>query len=108
MRRLRNTSTRRLYATLAAVAALAVTGGIAQAALSGADAPPRKPLDRAVHDALNAPHVAGIAARIEFTNALLPAGSLPDDAVSPLAEGAEGRLWMTEDGRFRLELQSTA
>src|ERR671917_2581141 len=102
MRRLRNTSTRRLYATLAAVAALAVTGGIAQAALSGADAPPAKPLDRAVHDALRAPDVAGITARIEFTNALLPAGALPAGAASPLATGAEGRLWLAADGRLRL------
>ena len=36
-----------------------------------------------------------------FTNALLPAGSLPDGAGSPLAGGADGRLWMTADGRFR-------
>jgi outer membrane lipoprotein-sorting protein len=108
MRRLRTTSTRRLWAMLAAVAALAVSGGIAQAALSGADTPPPKPLDRAVHDALRAPDVAGIAARIEFTNALLPGGSLPQGSVSPLAEGAEGRLWLTQDGRFRLELQSDA
>jgi outer membrane lipoprotein-sorting protein len=105
MRSLRTITTRRLYAIVAAVAALAVTGGIAQAALSGADAPPAKPLDRAVHDALNAPEVAGITARIEFTNALLPGGALPEGG-SPLAGGAEGRLWMTADGRFRLELQS--
>jgi outer membrane lipoprotein-sorting protein len=108
MRSLRTITTRRLYAIVALVAALAVTGGIAQAALSGADAPPAKPLDRAVHDALDAPPVPGITARIEFTNALLPAGSLPDGAGSPLAGGADGRLWMTGDGRFRLELQSAA
>jgi outer membrane lipoprotein-sorting protein len=108
MRSLRTTPTRRLYAVVAVVAALAVTGGIAQAALSGADTPAPKALDRAVHDALRAPDAAGVTARIEFTNALLPAGSLPDGAGSPLAGGADGRLWMTADGRFRLELQSAA
>ncbi|MGH2948738.1 MAG: LolA family protein [Solirubrobacteraceae bacterium] len=108
MRRLRTASTRRLYAIVAAVAALAAGGGIAQAALSGSnDTPPPKPLDRAVHDALTAPDVQGVTARIEFTNDLLPAGSLPEGAVSPLAAGAEGRLWMSGE-RFRLELQSDA
>ena len=48
----------------------------------------------------------GITARIEFTNGLLPSGSLPSGTASPLAAGAKGRLWMTGDGRFRIELQS--
>jgi hypothetical protein len=109
MRRLRTIPIRRLYAIVAAVAALAITGGIAQAALSGSDERPApKPLDRAIHDAVTAPAVEGITARIEFTNGLLPGGALQGDAVSPLAEGAEGRLWMTRDGRLRLELQSEA
>jgi outer membrane lipoprotein-sorting protein len=107
MRSLRTIPTRRLYAIVAVVAALAVTGGIAQAALSGADTPPAKPLDRAVYDAVRAPHAAGITARIEFSNALLPGGSLPEGG-SPLAGGADGRLWMAADGRFRLELQADA
>jgi outer membrane lipoprotein-sorting protein len=108
MKTLRTFPARRLYGIVAAVVALTVTGGIAQAALSGGDKPDPKPLDRAVYDALNAPAVDGITARIEFTNGLLPSGSLPDGTVSPLAAGAEGRLWMTNDGRFRLELQSDA
>jgi hypothetical protein len=112
MRRLRTIPIRRLYAIVAAVAALAITGGIAQAALSGSDERPApKPLDRAIHDAVTAPAVEGITARIEFTNGLLPAGAMQGEegeAASPLAEGAEGRLWMTRDGRLRLELQSEA
>ena len=107
MRRLRTTSTRRLYAIVAAVAVLTVTGGIAQAALNGSgSAPDPKPLDRAVLDALRAPDVEGVSARVTFTNGLLPGGSLPNGGGSPLAEGAEGRLWAAGDGRFRLELQS--
>jgi outer membrane lipoprotein-sorting protein len=106
MRRLRTTSTRRLYAIAAAVAVIAAGGGIAQAALGGSEPrPDPKPLDRAVLDAVNAPAVDGVSARIEFTNGLLPGGSLPEGG-SPLAAGAEGRLWLAADGALRLELQS--
>jgi outer membrane lipoprotein-sorting protein len=107
MRYLRTISTRRLYGLVAVIALLAATAGIAQAALGGsASAPDPKPLDRAVLDALRAPKVDGISARIKFTNGLLPGGSLPNGGGSPLAQGAEGRLWVAGDGRFRLELQS--
>src|SRR5215213_10706962 len=107
MRLLRTISTRRLYGVLAAVALLAATAGIAQAALGGsASAPEPKPLDRAVLDALQAPDVQGVSARVKFTNGLMPGGTLPDGSGSPLAEGAEGRVWLAGDGRFRLELQS--
>jgi outer membrane lipoprotein-sorting protein len=93
---------------LAATVALALSAGFAQAALDGTEKPDPKPLDRAILDAVNAPAVDGVSARITFTNGLLPAGSLPGDAASPLAEGAEGRLWLAADGRARLELQSEA
>ena len=106
MTRLRTISSRRLAALVAAVAVLAVTAGIAQAGLGSDPKPAPKALDRAVHDALRAPAVAGITARIEFTNGLLPTGSLPGGGGGPLAAGANGRLWMAGDGRFRLELQS--
>jgi outer membrane lipoprotein-sorting protein len=107
MRRLRTIATRRLYGILAVVAARAATAGIAQAALGGSSAPDPKPLDRAVLDALRAPQIQGVSARVKFTNGLLPGGSLPNGG-SPLAQGAEGRLWLAGDGRFRLELQSDA
>lgn len=109
MRRLRTLPTRRLWAIVAAVAALAVTAGIAQAALSGGgDKPAPKALAQAIHDALRAPQVKGVTATIHFTNNLLPSGTLPQGATSPLASGADGRLWLTADGRARLELQSDA
>jgi outer membrane lipoprotein-sorting protein len=108
MRRLRTTSTQRLVTIVASVVALALTGAFAQAAISGNDPKPEpKPLDRAVHDAVTAPPVDGVSARITFTNGLLPSGSLPNGGGSPLAAGAEGRLWLA-DGRARLELQSDA
>jgi outer membrane lipoprotein-sorting protein len=108
MRRLRTISTRRLYGLVAVVVLVAATAGIAQAALRGsASPPPAKPLDRAVLDALRAPEIAGVSARVTFTNGLLPAGSLPGDSgVSPLAAGGEGRIWVASDGRFRIELQA--
>src|ERR671923_2131095 len=109
MRRLRTTSTQRLITVVAAVVALALTGALAQAAITGSDPKPDpKPLDRAVHDALTARPVQGVTARVTFTNGLLPAGSLPQGASSPLAAGAEGRLWLADGGRARLELQSDA
>jgi outer membrane lipoprotein-sorting protein len=109
MRRLRTTSTQRLLTIVAAVVALALTGALAQAAIGGSDPQPDpKPLDRAVHDAVTAPAVDGVSARVTFTNGLLPSGSLPGGASSPLAAGAEGRLWLARDGRARLELQSEA
>jgi len=105
MRFLRTLSPRRLTAIVVVVAALAATAAVAQAGLIGSDPKPEpKALDRAVLDAVNAPPVKGISARIEFTNSLLPAGTMPGG--SPLVSGAEGRLWTTNDGRFRLELQS--
>ncbi|HET8755512.1 MAG TPA: DUF2092 domain-containing protein [Solirubrobacteraceae bacterium] len=106
MRRLRTLSTRRLYGVLAVIAALAATAGIAQAALNGASAPEPKPLDRAVYDALRAPDIAGVSARVKFTNGLLPGGSTVGSDTSPILEGAQGRVWVAGDGRFRLELQA--
>jgi outer membrane lipoprotein-sorting protein len=106
MRRLRTLSTRRLYGVLAVIAALAATAGIAQAALDDASAPERKPLDRAVYDALRAPQIDGVSARVKFTNGLVPGGSTLDNGTSPILAGAEGRVWVSGDGRFRLELQA--
>jgi outer membrane lipoprotein-sorting protein len=108
MRRLITLPARRLWTLLAAVCVLVLGAGIAQAALrSGGDTPPAKPLDRAIRAAVAAPDAPGISARIEFVNHLLPSGSVGGQAGgSPLLKGATGRLWLTGDGRMRLELQS--
>ncbi|MDA0180673.1 hypothetical protein OJ997_10250 [Solirubrobacter phytolaccae] len=106
MRRLRTASTRRLL-TIVAVLVAAVTGaGIAQAALTTGEKPAPKPLDRALFDAANAKPVEGVTARIKFSNNLLPSGSLPQGTASPVLTGATGRLWLSDDGKLRLELQS--
>ena len=106
MRRLRTTSTRRLLTILACAAVLVTSAAIAQAALGGSGpVPAPKALAQAIRDAINAPSQDGLTARISFTNNLLPAGSLPGTS-SALTSGADGRLWLTKDGRLRLELQS--
>jgi outer membrane lipoprotein-sorting protein len=106
---LRTVSTRRLLVLLAAAVAVAAGGAaIAVAARGGGPTPPAKPLDRAIHDALAAPEPAGITARVKFTNKLFPSGALLGNAGSALMSGASGRLWVTNDGRGRIELQSDA
>ncbi|MDO8213777.1 hypothetical protein [Conexibacter sp. CPCC 206217] len=107
MNRLRTLSTRKLTAIIAGLVVLIAGAGIAQAAIGGSGAvPPRTSLAFAVREALAAPQVKGISARIEFTNRLIPSGAMPASAASPLLSGASGRLWWASDGRFRLELQS--
>ncbi len=75
--------------------------------------PPPKPLADAVHDALSAPKVDGVSARIQFTNHLLEGANLANGggeagqiSSSPLLTGASGRLWIGSNGQARLELQS--
>jgi len=105
---LRRISTRRLL--LICALALAVVGGgtaVALAATSGSgETPPPKPLANAVEDALNAPEVPGISARIEFTNNLIDASSI--QGADPILSGATGRLWASpaDGGKLRLELQA--
>jgi hypothetical protein len=108
MRRLRTAPLHTIALAAAVVVALTVGAvGIAQA-VGGGGTPPRQPLAQAVYDAARAPDPQGITARIHFTNGLLPSGSLPQGATSPVITGADGRLWLTNDGRLRLELQSDA
>jgi outer membrane lipoprotein-sorting protein len=108
MRRLRTTPLHQIGLAAALVVTLVIGGvGIAQA-VGGGGTPPPKPLDRALYDAARAPEPEGITARIHFSNNLLPSGSLPQGSGSPVITGADGRLWLTDDGRLRLELQSDA
>ncbi|HMJ74108.1 MAG TPA: hypothetical protein VK471_12195 [Solirubrobacterales bacterium] len=107
MTALRRISTRRLLALCAVtvVAAIGVTA-VAMAMSGGGPKPPPKPLANAVHDALGAPSVPGISARIQFTNHLVDASSI--EGTDPLLAGASGRLWASPEagGKLRLELQS--
>jgi outer membrane lipoprotein-sorting protein len=110
VRLLRTLSTPRLLLLVAVVVAVATgAAAIAVAARGGSgETPPPKPLAEALHDAATAPEAAGVTARIEFSNRLFPSGSLIGSVGSALMSGASGRLWATNDGRGRLELQSDA
>lgn len=106
---LRRLSTRSLILVLAAVGAFAAAGAaLALAAGGGGPTPPPKPLDQAIHDALSAAHPDGVTARVKFTNNLFPSGALQGQDASALMSGGSGRLWLTSDGRGRIELQSDA
>jgi hypothetical protein len=107
---LRRLSTRSLIVLVVAVLGLAGGGAaIAVAAGGGGPTPAPKPLDQAIHDALAAPSPDGVTARVVFTNKLFPSGALLGGQVgSALLSGASGRLWLTADGRGRIELQSNA
>lgn len=98
---------------LCAVALAVGVGATALAlAVSAGPVPPPKPLAEAVHDALTAPPVQGLSARIELTDRLIEGSNLTSGgeasqlASSPLLSGGSGRLWVGADGRARLELQS--
>jgi outer membrane lipoprotein-sorting protein len=106
---LRRASTKSLIIVIVAVCALAAGGAaIATAAGGGGPTPPPKPLDQAINDALSANPPAGITADVQFTNNLFPSGALLGQAGSALMTGASGRLWLTNDGHGRIELQSDA
>ncbi|HEY2283216.1 MAG TPA: hypothetical protein VGH60_06655 [Solirubrobacteraceae bacterium] len=83
-------------------------------ALGTGPTPPPKPLADAVHQALVAPPVEGVTARIQLTDHLLEGANLASGGAggagqlssNPLLNGGSGRLWIAKDGRARLELQS--
>ena len=104
---LRRLPTSRLLLLAALVCAVLGAGtALAAGALGGSGPkPPAKPLAVALHDALAAKPVAGVTARITFSNRLIDSSSVGVGG-TPLLSGAKGRLWAAPDGRFRLELQS--
>ena len=110
MRHLRTLSNRGLLVLAVALAALAGAAAAVGAGLTGGarTAPPAKPLDQAIREALAAPRPEGLTARVTFTNNLFPTGALVGQAGSALVSGASGRLWIRQDGSGRIELQSNA
>jgi outer membrane lipoprotein-sorting protein len=103
----------RLLLLCALVLALGVSLTALALALDTGPTPPPKPLAEAVHEALAAPAVEGVSARIKLTNRLFEGADLASGsgaasqlASGPLMSGADGRVWIAKDGRVRLELQS--
>jgi outer membrane lipoprotein-sorting protein len=95
--------------------ALVIVVGISATALAsavGAGPTPRaKLLATAVHDALAAPPVEGFSASVKLTDHLLEGANLAGEhggtglTSSPLLSGASGRVWISKDGKVRLELK---
>ena len=102
---LRRASTRQLL-----IAIVAVDRGRRPAApsRSRAAAAPSRPTARWQRRSTTprpAKPVQGVTARVQFTDHLIPSGSLGSS--SPLITGATGRVW-AGSGKLRLELQSSA
>ena len=104
----------RLLLLCGVVVAVGIGATALALAVGSGPTPPPKPLPEALHEALSAPHVSGVSARIQYTNHLLEGSSLASGAggeasqltSSPLLSGATGRLWIGSNGHARLELQS--
>lgn len=110
---LRRLALGRLLLLCAAVVAFGVGITALAFALDAGPTPPPKPLATAIHDAISEPAPQGFSAQIQYTNHLLEGANLASGAgvggelaSSPLLSGASGRLWVSKDGRARLELQS--
>ncbi|HTU77495.1 MAG TPA: hypothetical protein VMF09_01915 [Solirubrobacteraceae bacterium] len=112
---LRRLALSRLLLLCALVVAIGVCATALASALTAGPTPPPKPLAQAIHDALagaNAKPIEGISANITFTDRLLEGASLASGGhsgeltSSPLVTGASGRLWASNSGELRVELQS--
>jgi hypothetical protein len=101
---LRRASTRQLLIAIVAVIVIAAGSAVALAG-GGGPKPPHRSLAAALHTAATAKPVQGVTARVQFTDHLIPSGSLGSS--SPLITGATGRIWAGQ-GKVRLELQSSA
>ncbi len=110
---LRRLSLSRLLLSCAVLIGVGVGATALATALGVGPTPPPKALPDAVHDALTAAPVEGVSAQIQLTDHLLEGANLASGGgeasqltSSPLLSGASGRLWISKEGRVRLELQS--
>ena len=107
MKFLRTVSTGRLLALVVGlVVAVGAGTAIAVAASGPGPVPKSEPLATAIHNALAAPSVTGITADISFTNGLINSSDFTGPSKDPILQGATGRLWLSNAGQLRLELQS--
>jgi outer membrane lipoprotein-sorting protein len=103
----------RLLLLCGLVVVIGISATALASALGGGPVPPAKPLAQAIHDALKGPSVEGVSARVTLTNRLLEGASLASGSgkggeltSNPLMTGGSGRLWISNNGEVRLELQS--
>lgn len=112
---LRHLPLSRLLLLCGVVVAVGIGAAALALAVGAGPVPPPKRLAQAIHDALAAPPIDGVSARIQLTDRLVEGADLATTggsgeasqlASSPLLSGASGRLWVGADGHARLELQS--
>jgi outer membrane lipoprotein-sorting protein len=108
----------RLLLLCGLVVVLGVSATALASALGTGPRPPTKSLPDAIHDALAGAAgqpVQAVSANIQLTDHLLEGASLAGGGdgsttsqltSSPLVTGASGRMWVSKEGRVRLELQS--
>jgi outer membrane lipoprotein-sorting protein len=110
-----------LYRLLLGLAVAVVVGIGATAlafALGAGPTPPPRQLAQAIHDALGGSKPQGFSANVQLTDNLLEGASLASEGAggagggggellsNPLVKGGSGRIWISKEGKFRLELQS--
>jgi outer membrane lipoprotein-sorting protein len=96
----------RLVLLCAAVLVVGASAAVAAFSAGGGPKPAAQRLPDAIHAGLAAPPVQGVSADITFTNKLVAAASLQQGGRLPVLTGAHGRVWVSNDGHIRLELQS--
>jgi outer membrane lipoprotein-sorting protein len=108
MKSLRTTSTPRLLGLLAAAVIIVVGGAaIAVAATSSTSTPAPESLATSVHRALSAKPVKGFFADVSFTNNLIDSSDFTGGPQDPILQGTRNaRIWISDAGQIRLELQS--
>jgi outer membrane lipoprotein-sorting protein len=114
---LRRISLAKLLLLCGATVLIGVSATALALALGSGPTPPAAPLAQAVHAALTGARsnsIEGFSASIKLTDHLVEGSELANAgggqgggiASSPLLTGGSGRLWVSRDGRVRLELQA--
>jgi outer membrane lipoprotein-sorting protein len=114
---LRRISLTKLLLLCGATVLIGVSATALALALGSGPTPPATPLAQAIHGALTGARsssIEGFTASIKLTDHLVEGSELANAgggqgggiASNPLLTGGSGRLWVSRDGRVRLELQA--
>jgi outer membrane lipoprotein-sorting protein len=114
---LRRISLTKLLLLCGATVLIGVSATALALALGSGPTPPAAPLAQAIHVALTGARsnsIEGFSASIKLTDHLVEGSELANAgggqgggiASNPLLTGGSGRLWVSRDGRVRLELQA--
>jgi outer membrane lipoprotein-sorting protein len=113
---LRRISLTKLLLLCGATGLIGISATALALALGSAPTPPAAPLAQAIHGAIagaRSSSIEGFSASVELTDRLVEGSELANAggqgggiASNPLLTGGSGRLWVSRDGRLRLELQA--